>query len=69
MLGLKIQTKLHEVMMVLECKNDTNTPAVLEVWVSEVGPGLGKRGREPTERWQIEGFFPSFIYISNDDHF
>ena len=51
----------------LGCKNGTNTPAVLEMWVLEVGPGLGKRGKEPTNRWKIEGLLPIFIFISNDE--
>ena len=29
MLGLKYQTKLHEVRIVSGCKNDTNTPVAL----------------------------------------
>ena len=36
------ETRIIEVMIPLECKNDTNTPAVLEVWVLEFGPGLGQ---------------------------
>ena len=40
------RTKIIEVMILLDCKNDTNTPEVLEVWVSEVGMGLGQMGKE-----------------------
>ena len=39
--------KNHEVGIVLECKNDTNIPVFLELWVLEVGMGLGKRGKDP----------------------
>ena len=34
------QTKMFEVMIVLEYKNETNTPSVLGMWVSEVGSWL-----------------------------
>ena len=44
------QTKLLEVMITLDCKNYTNTPAVLEVWVLEVVPGLGQIGKELVKR-------------------
>ena len=33
---------------VLERKNDTNTPAFLELWVLEVGTGMGRRGKDPS---------------------
>ena len=68
-LGFKNQTKFHEVRIVLWYKNDTKTPAFLELWVSEFGPGLGQKGKDPTKRWKIEGFFPCFNYILNDETF
>ena len=58
-----IQTKLHELRIFLECIKDTNTPSVFELQVSEVGPRLGHRVKDPTKRWKIAGFFPSFIYF------
>ena len=45
-------TKLFEVRIVLERKNDTNTPAVLDMWVSEVRPRLEKRGGDLVKRKQ-----------------
>ena len=42
---LKFLTKIHQVSIILGCKNDTNTPAILELWVQEVGPGLGQSGQ------------------------
>ena len=69
MLDKIIQKKLHEVRIVLGCKNHTNTHAVLELWVLDVGTGFGQRGKEPTKMWKIEGLFPSFLYISNNGNF
>ena len=39
---LMAQTRILEVVIHLECKNDTNTPEMLKVWVLEVGPVLGQ---------------------------
>ena len=39
-------------MIVLECKNDTNIPSLLDLWVSEVGSGSEQRGKDPGERQQ-----------------
>ena len=50
---LNVQTQLLGVWIVLENKNDTNTPAISELWVLEVGTGLGRRGKEPAR-------FPDF---------
>ena len=44
---LNAKTKIIEMWVFLEHKNDANTPAVLELWVLEVGPGLGRREKEP----------------------
>ena len=43
----------------LEHKNDANTPAVLELWVLEVGPGLGRREKELATSPELK----TFIYI------
>ena len=57
-LGLKFPNKTSRGVDFLEHKNDIDTPAVLELWVLEIGPGLGRRGKEPAT-------FPNFknIYL------
>ena len=40
-LGFSSPNKLLHLRIALECKNNTKTSAVSEVWVSEVGQGLG----------------------------
>ena len=44
-------------------KIDTHTLEVLDMWISDIGPGLGQTIKDLTKRWQIEGFLPSFIYL------
>ena len=46
------QNNILEVIIPLECKNDTNAPAVLKVWVLEFVPGLGQKEKEPVKRQQ-----------------
>ena len=45
MLGFEISNKNLSGGGILRVENDTNPPAVLDLWVSEVGPGLGRSGQ------------------------
>ena len=51
------QTKLFEVMIVLEYKNDTNTPSVLGMW-----SWLEQRGKDPGKRQQ-HSLISIFFYL------
>ena len=51
-----------EVRIVIEHKNDTNAPAVLDMWVSEVGPWLGQRVKE-TGNKQQRSLISIYIFI------
>ena len=56
------QARLIYVMIPVERKNDTNTPAVLEVWVLGVGSGLGQMEKEPVKSQQCF-LIPNKIFI------
>ena len=48
-----IAKTLLEARLVLACKNDTNVPAVSELWVSKVWTGSGQMGKCPGKRQNI----------------
>ena len=54
--GFTIFKKVLDVWIVLDHKNDTNTPEFLALRVLEVRLGLGWRGKEPTTFTDFKSF-------------
>ena len=48
-----IAKHILQVRIPLECKNDTNPPVVWELWVLEVGPGMGQTEIKPVNIQKI----------------